>query len=101
MANMEEWDGQKDWGPKYVSWWEVCEVCRGLYNWFDVEVMEGVRMYGWLHLVGYCREDTEYDWINQGEGEDPRVDKDLTWVDLRADNEEWRRAHGGKDPGGS
>lgn len=50
----EDWDNQSDWGPKYASWWEVCEKCGGFYNWFRIDVMEGVEMMGWLHMAGYC-----------------------------------------------
>lgn len=37
------------WGPATRDWWVDCKHCHCPINWFNIEVMDGVRLWGWLH----------------------------------------------------
>lgn len=49
--------------------WASCIDCDGAYTWFNIEVMDEVNLYGWVHL-----------WIDG-----PRCsrDKGMTLQDMR------------------
>lgn len=42
-----------EWGPGDEDWWEECKYCNYPTNWFNIEVIDGVILYGWLHANVY------------------------------------------------
>jgi len=46
-----------------MEWYE-CSVCESPYTWFNIQVMDGVMLVGWVHRIqvwknsgGKCRKD--------------------------------------------
>lgn len=55
-------DGAGDRDGTRLEWYE-CSVCGSPYTWFNIQVMDGVMLVGWVHHIqlwgraGQCRKD--------------------------------------------